>query len=530
MTATGYTFNSDTDTEVILAAYRAWGSDCLHRFNGMFAFVLLDTQKKQIFAARDRFGIKPLYYWFSPKGFLAFASEVKQFSVLPGWRAHLNSHRAYDFLARSWLDHTAETLFADVNQLRGGESIHCHLSDIHVPLPIKKWYELSPQKTGLDFEQSGDRLKELFYDSIRLQLRADVPIGTGLSGGIDSSSIVCAINELLREKGAQTLQNTFSSCSHIDTYDERRFIEEVARKTNVKTHFTFPSLAELFDTHEKIIWHQDEPSITTSIYAEWNVFKLVSKTSVKATLEGHGADELMAGYPIFFKALLQNLLFSGNWIELAQEIYSIRKIKNNNPHLSFMNALRKFILGSNKHNYAFKPSWLNSSQIRCEELDYMKRDKTINEMSHVQLLYSSLPAQLHWADRDSMAHSVECRVPFLDHRLVEFVLGCPANFKIRHGTTKRILRKSMSDKLPRKVAERTDKMGYVTPEEIWAKKDAPDIFMKEIKRALEQSKGKLNNELVLKSASKILYGTVPYDPAIWRIISFGAWMDRFAIE
>jgi asparagine synthase (glutamine-hydrolysing) len=531
LVSAGYNFSSNTDTEVILNAYKAWGSDCLHRFNGIFAFVLYDTQEEKVFAARDRFAVKPLYYWFSPKGFLAFASEIKQFSVLPGWRALLNDHRVYEFFSQSWQDHTRETLFADVNQLQGGEFIQCYLSDLHAPLPIKRWYELKPQEVNLDFEKSGDRLKELFYDSIRLQMRADVPIGTGLSGGLDSSSIVCVINELLRNKGTQTLQNTFSSCSYIDAYDERPFIEEVARKTEVKTHYTFPSKEKLFDTFDEILWHQDEPSLDTRIYAEWCVFKMISEaSSVKVTLEGHGADELLAGYPIFFKPRLQNLLVNGRWIELAREYFSIRKIHSKNPHLSLANGLRKLITGSGRQTYAFKASWLNISYDEDNISTYIKNDKTVNDMSRVQLLHSSLPAQLHWADRDSMAHSVECRVPFLDHRIVEFVLGCPEDYKIKRGITKRILRNFMSDKLPEKVLQRTDKMGYVTPEEVWVKKDAPDTFMKAIKRALEQSKGKLNNDLILANASKIIYGNVPYDPALWRVISFGSWMEMFSIE
>jgi asparagine synthase (glutamine-hydrolysing) len=529
--ALGYAFNSDTDTEVILASYREWGRECLDRFNGMFAFVLFDSKEEQIFVARDRFGIKPLYYWYSPKGFLALASEIKQFSVLPGWRALLNGQRAYEFFARGLQDHTKETLFEGVNQLRGGEFFKCHLSEIHTPLPIKKWYELKPQEINLDFEKSGDRLKELFYDSIRLQMRADVPIGTGLSGGLDSSSVVCVINELLRDKGAQTQQNTFSSCSDIEAFDERQFIEEVVRKTKVKTHYTFPSREALFDAFDKILWHQDEPSMDTRIYAEWCVFEMVSEaSSVKVTLEGHGADEMLAGYPVFFKARLQNLLKCGRWIELFWDYYGIRKIHRSNPHLSLVNGLKKIIAGSGRQIYGLQPSWLNISYEKDNLPTYITNDRTVNDMSRVQLLYSSLPAQLHWADRDSMAHSIECRVPYLDHRIVEFVLGCPEEYKISRGITKKILRKFMADKLPKKIAQRTDKMGYVTPEEVWVRKDAPDVFMKAIKRALEQSKEKLNRDIILENASKIIYGDAPYDPILWRIISFGAWMDRFSVE
>lgn len=159
----------------------------------------------------------------------------------------------------------------------------------------------------------------------------------------------------------------------------------------------------------------------------------------------------------------------------------------------------------------------------------LRNERTVNEMSRVQLLYTSLPVQLHWADRDSMAHSIECRVHYLDHRLVEFLLGCPDDFKLKYGVTKRILRKAMEDKLPEKVAPRADKMGYVTLEEIWVKKDAPDQFMNAIERAVEQSKGNLKSDII-PVASRIIRGSAPYDPVLWRIISLGAWMDRFSIE
>ena len=530
--ADGHNFSSETDTEVILAAYRNWGPDCLNRFIGMFAFVLYDIEKEQVFAARDRFGVKPLYYWFSPEGFLAFASEIKQFTGLPGWRAVLNGRRANDFLGRRLLDHTKETLFADVNQLRGGELVYCRLSDIQPQLPVKRWYVLKPEKTDLNFHQSAEHLKSLFYDSIRLHLRADVPAGTGLSGGLDSSSIVCVINELLREKETHVLQNTFSSCSHYEAYDERSFIKEVTQKTQVNAHFTFPPLQELFETSKKILWHQDEPYQSTSIYAEWHVFKMAAENSVKVMLEGHGADELFAGYPVFYKAYLQNLLMTGSWIKMIREFINIRKVHKNNSNLSLINGLRKLATGSDKNTYAFKTEWLNTSQIPDigDSLTYEKKEKTVKDMSRGQLLYSSVPCQLHFADRDSMAHSVECRVPFLDHRIVEFVLGCPDDYKIQNGITKQILRKAMAGNLPDKVLRRTDKMGYVTPEGVWAKKDAPDDFMKAIRLALEKSGMKLNNDLIIKCASEIIYGNAPYDPALWRIISFGEWMESFSVK
>src|SRR5262245_29056127 len=185
----GRSFWSQSDTEVILAAYREWGERCLVRFNGMFAFLLLDRAQQRILAARDRFGVKPLYYWISPEGLLAFASEIKQFTNLPGWRACLNGQRAYEFLNWGLLDHTAETLFTGVRQLRGSESIHCSLENLMAGPPIKRWYGLTPRLCDKDMKAAGDEFCALFTDAVRLRLRADVQVGSCLSGGLDSSSI-----------------------------------------------------------------------------------------------------------------------------------------------------------------------------------------------------------------------------------------------------------------------------------------------------------------------------------------------------
>src|SRR5215467_8585147 len=204
----GHSFSSQSDTEVILAAYREWAEKCLVRFNGMFAFLLLDRAQQKFFAARDRFGVKPLYYWVSPEGLLAFASEIKQFTNLPGWRARINGQRAYEFLNWSLLDHTEETLFGDVRQLRGGEYIHCSLEDLMAGPPINRWYQLEPRSLQKDMKASADEFCTLLTDAVRLRLRADVSVGSCLSGGLDSSSIVCVANHVLRLRGMPSQQNT----------------------------------------------------------------------------------------------------------------------------------------------------------------------------------------------------------------------------------------------------------------------------------------------------------------------------------
>jgi len=231
--ALGHLFVSGTDTEVILNAYNQWGKDCLNHFNGMWAFIIFDTKNGNLFVSRDRFGVKPLYYWYSPEGFLAFASEIKEFTVLPGWKAKLNGSRAYDFLVSEagLANHTSETLFQDVYQLRGGEAVEVQVSTLSTKLPIYRWYDLKINKFDITFEEAEKEFLELFQDAIRIRLRSDVPVGSCLSGGLDSSSIVCIVNDILKEEKLEEIQQTFSVCSDVEVFDERK--GSVAKNLNI---------------------------------------------------------------------------------------------------------------------------------------------------------------------------------------------------------------------------------------------------------------------------------------------------------
>lgn len=537
----GHRFHSHSDTEVVLAAWRQWGESCLERFNGMFAFVILDLEQRRLFAARDRFGVKPLYWWVSPVGFVAFASEIKQFTVLPGWQAKLNGARAYDYLNWAACDHTPETLYADVRQLAGGEYVLTDLDAATRGIEPRRWYTLEPTCVAdLDFVTAAGRFRDLFEDSVRLRLRSDVPVGTGLSGGLDSSSIVCTANRLLREHDAHALQNTFSACSEDARFDERRFIEIVARHTGVAKHYTFPRLQGLFPALERMIWHHDEPFFSTSIYAEWCVFQLVRDSGVKVTLDGHGADELLAGYHGFFGARLAGLLLRGDLVGLAREMAAMRRrFGYGVPHLLLRlldNLLPETLrqpLRRLSGRAATGAPWLDIERLGVVEEDPFRAMGTksagIQGMSKAQLLYTSLPVQLKWADRDSMAHAVESRVPFLDYRLVEFVLGCPDEFKVDGGVTKRILRQGLADRLPPEVASRVDKMGFVTPEAAWVREQDPDLFRRAVGEAVESSRGVLT-AATLSAAEAIIAGRRPYDNLLWRWICFGRWMDRFSVR
>lgn len=518
-------FRSETDTEILLAAYVKWGKAALHRFNGMFAFAIYDTQEQTLFAARDRFGVKPLYYWETPSGVLALASEIKQFTCLPGWKAQLNGQRAHDFLNWGVKDHTRETFFRGVQQLRGGEYFFVRLGEKPLPQP---WYQLPFKPFKGTFHESAEIFKSLLQEGIQLRFRADVPVGSCLSGGLDSSSIVCLSKGLLK--------SAFIVQSELPQYDESHFAKLVVESTRVSAHFTTPTLNTLFHQLDALVWHQDEPFISTSQFAQWSVFQLVKEQGIKVVLNGQGSDEQLAGYSGFFGNRFFDLFTSLRWSTLAKEI-ALSKVEQ--PHLQpyallgnkltpdwLRQHVRKILGKTSAHS-----GWFNQHKLQANPQSpfFGENAHTVNQQCRQQLLYSSLPMLLHYEDRNSMAHSVESRVPFLDYRLVEFLNSLPSDFKIGEGWSKRVLREGMKGILPEPIRLRKDKMGFVTAESHWICQVAPQQFRKKIQEAVESSHGVIDPR-VFQTVDSILERKVPFNLLLWRLISFGEWMTRFAVQ
>lgn len=545
--ALGYQFYSHSDTEVILAAYCEWGENCLSRFNGMWAFAIYDKENDSLFISRDRFGVKPLYYWVSPEGELAFASEIKQFTAMNGWKGKINPQRAYDFLAWGLTDHTDETLFDGVFQLPPGSCLSLKVTDYSYAiskdgrLPIKNWYRITPQEFYGDFDVASNGVFEHLRKAVALRLRADVPVGSCLSGGLDSSSIVCLMNNLLREKNAANHQKTFSACSNINRFDERVWVDQVVNATQVNAHYVYPELEKLFDEISEITWHQDEPFGSTSVYAQWNVFREAGNNNVKVMLDGQGADEQLAGYHNFFSPHLSGLFKSFNWISLVKEMSAIHKI-HGYPLLTVFSYLANGVLPEPVRDFLRRktgktnssPEWLDTDILKCIPQNPLismglGRVDSIRELSVVQLTASNLQMLLHWEDRDSMAHSIESRVPFLDYRLVEFVVGLPDEFKLSGGITKNVLRASMKDILPDNIRNRMDKLGFVTPEEVWMKEDVKGLFRNRLKSVINNSNGIIKKE-ALDFFDDMVDGKQPFSHMPWRLISFGEWMKRFEVS
>ncbi len=540
LAALGHRFVGHSDTEVVLAAYKEWGADFLRELVGMFSLVIVDGRSRRVLAARDHFGVKPLYYWRTPDGAVAFASEIKAFSALDGWAPSVDGALLYDFLNFGMHDHTTGTMFAGVQQLGAGESLEIDLrSDVGTLVP-RRWWGLRPQSFDGSFEEAAARFGDLFSESVSLQLRADVPVGSCLSGGLDSSSIVCEANAAFRTRGEAFSQLAFTATSDDPAVDESAWVQLVAEQTGVEVHTRTPAMSDLPGLLDRLAWHLDEPFGSTSILAQWTVFELARAQGITVMLDGQGADEQLAGYHPYFAWRFQELLRGGRFRELGRDLLAARRVHGALPrglvpfsaYLMLPPAVAR-LGGRLTHAPTQDPdAWVDRGRLGVEgypDVHAGSRHPSVRALSTDQLTRTNLPMLLRYEDRDSMAHSVEARVPFLDHRLVEFVVGLPSDHLIGEGTTKRVLREAMRGVIPEKIRTRQDKIGFQTAEERWMRHDQPTEVRALVARAVEAAGGILTPG-TLTRADDILAGRRGFDLWLWRVVSAGAWLERFGVR
>ena len=543
----GYQFRSNTDTEVILSAYAEWGERCLDRFNGMWSFAIWDGRKKRLFCSRDRLGIKPFYYIYNDTKFI-FASEIKAILEDPSIPRRANHQIVMDYLIHGFMDHTEETFYEGIRQLPPAHYLTLEKGDHgDWKLNITRWWDLDikdeRENTSLGDREYADIFYQLLEDSIRLRLRSDVPIGSCLSGGLDSSSIVCIANRLILDNSLieKTLvgerQRTFSSCFEEREYDERQFIEEVVAHTGVEANYAFPKGENLFDEVQEIIWHQDEPFGGTSVFAQWHVMKTAAKRNVKVLLDGQGGDELLGGYHLYFFPYFSDLIKSLRLKRLLEELDGYAKHQGYSTYsgmkygISFLmppriKRLIKFLLGKGV------PPWVGREFARFNRdlKEPSNRFPTLWDRYGYHLLTKgTLPALLRYEDRNSMAHSIEARVPFLDYRLVEFLFSLPSSQKLREGTTKVILRNAMEGILPEKVRRRMDKMGFVTPEALWFRTVARNMAWEILNSKSFEERGYFNTREIRSAFKEHIEGRRDLGFAPWRWINLELWMRQFRV-
>lgn len=527
----GHIFKSKTDTEVILHAYEEWGMQCLNHFNGMWAFALWDKKRKRLFCSRDRFGIKPLYYYFNGRKFI-LASEIKAILQDQLIERSPNHNRMCDYLAYGYLDHTEDTFFQNVYQLRGSHYLTLEILGTNdFQLDIRPYWDLRPKEC--EIEDGGGDFKERFYelleDSIRLHMRSDVPVGTCLSGGIDSSSIVCLAKHFLDSN----VHKTFSSCFDDKKYDEREFINKVVEVTDSDSHYVFPKPEDLLQEIEDLVWYQEEPFGSTSVFAQWNVFKLIKLNQVKVILDGQGADEILAGYHPYFGSYLNELLRTLKIRKFLKE-YKMIRAKQHYSHQWIISHFLVFFLPPtlvnvlNERILPYKEKWFHLGGYPLKNILFRRGLENVffNHL-YLSLMYLTLPRLLHTEDRNSMAYSIEARVPFLDYRLVEFIFSLPMSQIIQNGMTKVILRETMKGILPEMVRNRVDKMGFVTPEDIWFKGLLKDYILEIIGSRSFGGRGYFNLREVHKTFHRYCEGQLNLSSKIWRWVNLELWFRIF---
>lgn len=531
----GHRFHSHSDTETILHAYEEWGEGCVNRFNGMWSFALLDLKRQRLFCSRDRFGIKPFYYYFDGKHFV-WGSEIKQILCFPFVPRKVNERAAYEFLAYTALDYCEETFFDGIFQLLQGHNLTLDLTNMG--LSVNHYYQPALAiDSSITSTEAAQEFRRLLTDAVRLHLRSDVEVGSCLSGGLDSSSLVCLMHQQLEEEGKGDIQRTFSSHFQEKEANELKYMQMVIQSTGINAHFTYPTVDELLQDIEHLAWHQDEPFGSTSIFAQWSVFKLVHQNKVKVMLDGQGADELMAGYITLTNYYLKELYSNRNYLTLAWETlryaqFHPETISNVLPFARVAGLLRKL-----KSREAAPPvDWIHprlegryreaSRYVQHQQLQPFGEAESLNNTLYQLTFHTNLPALLHFEDRDSMAFSVESRVPFLDYRLVEFIFSLPSALKIRNGYTKRVLRDGMAGIIPDKIRWRTGKLGFATPEQTWQKQALRPLVQEALNNEWLHSfvlpdKARSYQEAIEKIG---VANSVP-----WRWVSLYLWMKVFQL-
>ena len=534
----GYHFENFTDTEVILKAYDHWGQDCVNHFVGMWAFVIYDQAKQILFCSRDRFGIKPLYFEDSSDEFL-IGSEVKQIALFRNRTNRLNHRKAYEFLVMGMLNSSGETFFDGIHSLQPGHNLIYDLRGHSYT--IHRWYSLDALQIDphIEFEDAVIKFRELFRESVALHSYSEVFSGACLSGGLDSSSIVSVMDKYHTRPGAfATVSSLIPHC----VYNEEEYVDAVLSDTGHASYRVHPNIHELVEQEmmDKIVYHQDQPVLTASYFSEYKVFQVASQHQIKVMLSGQGADEYLIGYNHFVDFYLKNLLWSGKVSEFLREArqYASHQgmefssfVKNFLYETSFQATRYRYhkLMGMRPHSpYSFlNQKWVDEFGLESEKpVGY----KNLNALGKDAVFKFSLPHQLHSEDRNSMSFSIESRLPFLDHRLVEFSLQLPDSYKVNNGVAKYILRESMKGSIPDKIYNRHKKLGFPGPPDhelflngsftkiekgmIEEMEIFPGIFTAEMREVIRE----VHNE------------KMPYDNIYFRVFNFLKWAKCFSVQ
>lgn len=488
----GYTFRTQSDTEVILAAYDCYKENCLQYFDGMFAFAIWDENSQCLFAARDRFGEKPFYYYVNQEAFY-FASEMKALWAA-GIQKNVDRKMLLNYLCLGQVqnpDNKSQTFYEQIQRLPGAHYLLYNLQSR--ALTIQPYWFLDKQsQINISESRAIEKLDQLLQISVTRRLRSDVPVGSSLSGGLDSATILSYITEQLQPNSKV---QTFSALFPGFEKDESKYVAQLTRKWDIPNHVVSPTSDQLLNDFSKLCYHQEEPFPSSSIYAQFKVFESAAKNNISVLLDGQGADEILAGYHKYIHWYLQEVI---NRYRFSKFRFEQEKFLENNitypwgirnivaawlpSHVSI--ALEKREFKKIVHHPDLSKEFLFEAKGKEWEGIHKPVVTKLNDILYFNTMQYGLEELLRYADRNSMAHGVEVRLPFLYHDLVKFAFSLSSDMKINHGFTKYILRKTAETRLPSNIVWRTDKIGFEPPQAQWMASSKIQSLVRESKQYL----------------------------------------------
>ena len=525
----GHVFNSHTDTEVLLASLIEWDVDALLRLRGMFAFCFFNSNRRDLLIVRDFFSIKPLFYC-EISGGVAFASEQKALLSLPGVGKGLNSQALYEYLLVGATDHATETLLSDIKQLPPAHYLRVSIDNTKLLVPKCYWTIDLSKRINPSFEVAVKRVRELFLESISLHLRSDVPVGTALSGGIDSSAIVCAVRYLNPHQEI----HTFSFIADDEKISEEFWVDTVNQYVKSIPHKVRANREDMVNDLEDLIHAQGEPFGSTSIYAQYRVFKEAAANHIKVMLDGQGADEILGGYVSYQGSRLASMLSQAHFASAYKFWSSSSRLPSRSRTQLAMFAAREMLpdwarwIARRLAAKGVPPKWLSKEWIDREQINTRPNlIKGINgpDILRARLLetlqVSSIPHLLRYEDRNSMRFSIESRVPFLHIDLVEYLFSLPEEYLIApDGTSKYVFREAMRGIVPDSILDRKDKIGFATPERNWLIE--MDKWISNRLKFGDQI-GCFNVDKLSAEWTRIVKGEVPFNFRCWRWLNVIEW-------
>lgn len=525
----GYEFRSSGDSEVLLAAYREWGRECLAKLNGMWAFVIYDRRRRCLFGSRDRFGVKPLYV-SRVDGVVQFASEIKALRASGYLRTGINWKTAAAFLLEGRLDSQAETFYEGIEEIPPGSGFEVGLDGTWQQWLFWSLESLSPTIV----ENPADTFADLFEDSVRIRMRSDVPVGVCLSGGLDSTAIICAAARQQGEGGARSREALQAFCYMAKEFDESRYIADTLAQTHAQLRQLETSPSELWSDLQKLLWFQDEPVHTMTAVVGYQLMRLAASHGIRVVLNGQGADETIAGYSSYFQDYWVSLIQRGRVGDAWRAITEYSQAHGGSASQRFKEAVVRCVSWKLHKVHAYR-NWAQARrQARLRENRWYSHEllsyagsgaaaTPVATLSHAlkqSMVSAPLPLYLRIEDRNSMAHSVEARLPFLDYRLVSFVCGLPDEWKVRGPWNKYVLREGMRGRMPESVRGRVDKMGFPTASKKWFAHDLYEPLRDVLASQTVRERGIYNAKVILADLERHRKGEADFANRLFHIAEF----------